>query len=154
MPKSCLPMSVSRLWYTNRQRHPLPWQQSFSACFLVEYLGSRLIRRRQKETFSDVDNEQQFSESLKASTPTRELSNTTPNTTLAALRHNHGANIGPDNHFNVAVMEAGIVFHCIRKSFPSHWHRTCCALIHRSVRPSALVCCIVSTVMIPRLSSL
>lgn len=87
-------------------------------CFLVEYLGYRLITRRQEETASKVDSEEQFSESQRGKTPTREISGITPNTTLAALGHNHGANIGPDNHFNVAIMESGIVFHSIRMSLP------------------------------------
>lgn len=88
-------------------------------CFLIEYLGSRLIAKRHKKTTLDVENEQQSSDSLKASTPTKEITDA-PNTTLAALGHNHGANIGPDNHFNVAVMESGIVFHSIRRSFCSN----------------------------------
>ena len=81
--------------------------------FLVEYIGNRLIMRRQRPAMAadGADSEQQISDSIKETSHTPEPLH---DTTIAALGHGHSGIIGPDNHFNVAVLEAGIIFHSIR----------------------------------------
>lgn len=98
--------------------------------FLIEYIGSRLAMRRTLRSISAVDNEQQVS------SPSKEPSNESPDRSLAGLGHSHAGLIHPDNHFSVAVMESGIVFHSIREFLPSSkncvsdshsdWHHAQC----------------------------
>lgn len=83
--------------------------------FLVEYIGNRLVGRRNANTVGVVDSEQVSETSPKGSTHTAPAA---PDTSIAALGHAHSNNMHPDSHFSVAVMESGIVFHSIRMSLP------------------------------------
>jgi len=58
------------------------------------------------------DNEHQVSVSSK------EPANESPDRSLAGLGHSHAGLAHPDNHFSVAVMESGIVFHSICEFSP------------------------------------
>ncbi|KAH7403106.1 zinc/iron transporter [Cadophora sp. MPI-SDFR-AT-0126] len=78
--------------------------------FLVEYIGNRLVARRNAGAVAAVDSEQFSESSPKGST---HVTSPAPDTSIAALGHAHSNNMHPDSHFSVAVMEAGIVFHSI-----------------------------------------
>ena len=80
--------------------------------FLVEYIGNRLVSRRNAGIATAADSEHFSESSPKGSThaPTAPVA---PDTTIAALGHAHSNNMHPDTHFSVAVMESGIVFHSI-----------------------------------------
>ncbi|PVH77314.1 Zip-domain-containing protein [Cadophora sp. DSE1049] len=78
--------------------------------FLVEYIGNRLVARRNAGAVAAVDSEQFSESSPKGSTHAAPAA---PDTSIAALGHAHSNNMHPDSHFSVAVMESGIVFHSI-----------------------------------------
>ncbi|KAH7336592.1 zinc/iron transporter [Rhexocercosporidium sp. MPI-PUGE-AT-0058] len=78
--------------------------------FLIEYIGNRLVARRNTDVTPTVDSEQFSETSPKGSTY---AAPTTPDTSIAALGHAHSNKIHPDSHFSVAIMESGIVFHSI-----------------------------------------
>lgn len=79
--------------------------------FLVEYIGQRLVMRRSKSTSPTSeagetgahDSAEQY-KSLASGT----------GYTLTNLGHSHGADL-VNSRFSVLVMEAGIIFHSIRK---------------------------------------
>ncbi|CAL3972288.1 unnamed protein product [Diplocarpon coronariae] len=78
-------------------------------CFLVEYIGSRLIAKRNKNVSAGVDSEQ-------LSTSSKETVHAVPrpvDNSIAALGHSHGGGLDTETHFSVAVMESGIIFHSI-----------------------------------------
>ncbi len=78
--------------------------------FLVEYIGNRLVARRNATADATAVDSEQLSASSK------EVAQAVPrpeDTSIAALGHAHSNGMHPDSHFSVAVMEAGIVFHSI-----------------------------------------
>lgn len=80
--------------------------------FLVEYIGNRLVSRRNAGIATAADSEH-FSESSPKGSTHSPAAPVAPDTTIAALGHAHSNNMHPDTHFSVAVMESGIVFHSI-----------------------------------------
>ncbi|KAK2625473.1 hypothetical protein QTJ16_004785 [Diplocarpon rosae] len=78
-------------------------------CFLVEYVGARLIAKRNQTAPATVDSEQ-------LSTSSKEAAHVVPHpvdNSIAALGHSHGGGLDTETHFSVAVMESGIIFHSI-----------------------------------------
>ncbi|KAL5314525.1 hypothetical protein ACEPPN_017165 [Leptodophora sp. 'Broadleaf-Isolate-01'] len=78
--------------------------------FFVEYIGNRLVARRNACAVPAVDSEQFSETSPKGSTHSAP---SPPDTSIAALGHAHSNAMHPESHFSVAVMESGIVFHSI-----------------------------------------
>ncbi|KAL2063756.1 hypothetical protein VTL71DRAFT_5561 [Oculimacula yallundae] len=81
--------------------------------FLVEYIGTRLVARRNAGVLPAADAEQYSETSPKGSTHANHPAPAAQDTSIAALGHAHSSGMHPDSHFSVAVMESGIVFHSI-----------------------------------------
>ncbi|CZT52375.1 related to Fe2+/Zn2+ regulated transporter [Rhynchosporium secalis] len=81
--------------------------------FLIEYIGSRLVARRNAGIVPSSDAEQVSTNSAKGSTDGAHAP-AAQDTSIGALGHAHSSGDGHrDSHFSVAVMESGIVFHSI-----------------------------------------
>ncbi|KAK0115635.1 hypothetical protein ONS95_000094 [Cadophora gregata] len=111
-------LSHAEMQFANECLGPLMYEGTTTAIamagvmlsFLVEYIGNRLVARRNAGAITPVDSEQLSETSPKGSTHAAPIA---PDTYIAALGHAHSNNMHPDSHFSVAVMESGIVFHSI-----------------------------------------
>jgi zinc transporter 1/2/3 len=108
--------------------------------FIIEFIGQRLVANRAARSASKTpsivtENERSFSKNVVEVEGGPPGAKTTNNTTLADLGHAHahtarsGSEEG-DEHFSVAVMEAGIIFHSIRASL--HYFQWCFPILFTS----------------------
>ena len=81
--------------------------------FLVEYLGNRFTAARAAKIRSGNGHNAEEDQNLEGSDKSDLKGD---NNTLAALGHHHQAVLGPDDKLGCLVMEAGIIFHSIRRS--------------------------------------